>query len=62
MKDNDELPRFAIDVVSLALLLGVLADALPVVASVLTIVWTFIRICETETVKRVWRWWCGPRV
>ena len=57
MKDNDESAKFAIDVVSLTLLFGVLSDALPVIASVLTIVWTFLRICETDTVKRVWRWW-----
>lgn len=44
-----------VDVGSISLLAGVLADMLPAVAAVLTIVWTFIRIYETKTVQRILR-------
>lgn len=39
------------DLVSFATLLGSLVSMLPAVASVLTIVWTLIRIYETPTVQ-----------
>jgi hypothetical protein len=39
------------DVLSIATLLGSLASILPSVAAVLTIVWTGIRIYETDTVQ-----------
>lgn len=57
--NHDETAKFAIDLLSLTLLLGVLSDFLPVVASLLTIAWTAIRIAETETMRRLWRWWRG---
>lgn len=41
------------DLVSFAALLGSLVSMLPAVASVLTIVWTLIRIFETATVQAV---------
>lgn len=41
------------DGTSIAVLLGSLTDYLPAVAALLTIVWTGIRIWETETVQRV---------
>lgn len=43
------------DLVSFAALLGSLVSMLPAVASVLTIVWTVIRIYETPTVQRLFR-------
>jgi len=39
------------DVTSIGVLLGSLADILPHVAAIFTIVWTCIRIYETKTVQ-----------
>lgn len=43
------------DLLSIATLLGSLASLLPAVAAVLTIIWTAIRIYETDTVQRLLR-------
>lgn len=43
------------DVASVATLVGTLADFLPAVAAVFTIIWTAIRIWETDTVQGWWR-------
>lgn len=40
------------DVISIGALLGSLVQLLPSIAAVLTIVWTAIRIYETDTVQR----------
>lgn len=45
--------KHAVDAVSIAALLGSLISMLPAVASVLTIIWTLIRIYETATVQRM---------
>lgn len=50
----DELPgaaKASADVVSAGIVVGTIAELLPHVAALLTIVWTLIRIFETETVK-----------
>lgn len=44
------------DVVAAGLTVAVLAKWLPALAAFLTIVWTAIRIYETETVQRIVRW------
>ena len=44
--------KHALDALSLTALLGSLISVLPAVASILTILWTAIRIYETETVQR----------
>lgn len=52
----DHLPdglKFGIDALSFTALLGSLISVLPAVASLLTILWTAIRIYETETVQRL---------
>jgi hypothetical protein len=41
------------DLVSIATLLGSLASLLPAMAALLTIIWTAIRIYETDTVQRL---------
>ena len=41
------------DVLSITALLGSLIAVLPAVASLLTILWTAIRIYETQTVQRI---------
>jgi hypothetical protein len=51
--DLPEGARLAIDLLSLATLLGSLVNLLPAVAAALTIIWTAIRIYETETVQRL---------
>lgn len=47
--------KVAGDILSIATLLGSLASLLPAVAAILTIIWTAIRIYETDTVQRLLR-------
>jgi hypothetical protein len=54
---NDGL-KHLFDVLSIGLVLGTIVQALPAIAAGLSIVWTLIRIWETETVKR----WTGRAV
>lgn len=52
----DHIPdslKHAGDILSITALLGSLINVLPAVASILTILWTAIRIYETETVQRL---------
>ena len=51
--DIPEGIKAAGDILSIATLLGSLASLLPAVAAILTIIWTVIRIYETETVQRL---------
>jgi hypothetical protein len=53
---NDTI-KVAGDVVSLITVLGALAQLLPAVAALLTIVWTCFRIYETKTVQG----WLGKK-
>jgi hypothetical protein len=43
--------KHVIDSISVLTVVGTLADILPPIAALVTIVWTTIRILETETVK-----------
>lgn len=45
--------KLMLDALSFTALLGSLTSVLPAVASLLTILWTAIRIYETETVQRL---------
>jgi hypothetical protein len=45
------------DAVSIGVAIATVADWLPALAALLTIVWTTIRICETKTMQR----WLGRR-
>ena len=47
----DEATKHVIDFASIATVLGTLADMLPAIAAIFTIVWTAIRIYETKTVQ-----------
>jgi hypothetical protein len=47
----DEATKHIIDFASVLTVLGTLADMLPAIAAVFTIVWTAIRIYETKTVQ-----------
>ena len=57
MTDHDEATKYAIDALSFATVLGTIVNMLPAVAALFTIVWTAIRIYETDTVKR----WTGRK-
>ena len=47
----DEASKHLIDFASILTVLGTLADMLPAIAAIFTIVWTAIRIYETKTVQ-----------
>jgi len=53
MTDHDETAKYAIDALSVLTVLGTIVDILPAIAATFTIVWTAIRIYETETVQRL---------
>jgi len=57
MTEHDETVKYVIDGVSFLTVVGTLAEALPAVAAIFTIVWTAIRIWETKTVQR----WLGNK-
>ena len=50
-----ETTKHAVDAASMVTVLGTLVDFLPAVAAAFTIVWTLIRIWETETVQNIFR-------
>jgi hypothetical protein len=45
----DEASKHILDFASVVTVLGTLADMLPAIAAIFTIVWTAIRIYETKT-------------
>ena len=49
---KDEELVHVLDITSIGVLLGSLAEILPHVAAIFTIVWTCIRIYETKTVQK----------
>ena len=52
MKDHlNESTKHVIDGLSLVTVLGALVDLLPAVAALFTILWTGIRIYETDTIQ-----------
>ena len=55
MSDHDfnETAKLAGDAVSVAVTVATIAEWLPAVAALLTILWTMIRIYETRTVQRL---------
>ena len=56
-KDMPDSDKHLLDIVSIVTAVGTLTSFLPSIAAVLTIVWTGIRIYETETVQR----WLGRK-
>ena len=48
----DEASKYIVDALSFVTVLGTLADMLPSIAALFTIVWTSIRIYETRTVQK----------
>jgi hypothetical protein len=52
MKDHlSENTKYIIDFASVATVLGALVDVLPAIAAIFTIIWTGIRIYETDTIQ-----------
>jgi hypothetical protein len=51
MAMQHETAKAAGDAVSLVTVVGTLAEVLPAIAALLTIVWTLFRIFETDTVR-----------
>lgn len=53
MNDNHhEAAKQALDAASIVTVVGTLMEVLPAIAAAFTIVWTAIRIYETETVQK----------
>lgn len=50
-KEVPTLERHLIDIASVGTVVGTMTNALPAVAALLTVLWTVIRIWETETVR-----------
>lgn len=48
-----ETGKMILDALSVVTVIGTLVDMLPSIAAVFTIVWTGIRIWETNTVQRI---------
>ena len=53
MSTQTESVKHAVDAVSIVTVVGTLMEILPAVAALFTIVWTAIRIYETDTVQRL---------
>ena len=53
MSDHHETAKHFIDALSIVTVVGTLVEMLPSIAAVFTIVWTGIRIWETETVQNL---------
>jgi hypothetical protein len=51
MEHMSESAKHVGDAVSIVTVVGTLAQILPSIAAIFTIVWTFIRILETDTVR-----------
>ena len=51
MTDHHETTKYIVDVLSVITVLGTIVNMLPAVAAIFTIIWTAIRIYETETVQ-----------
>ena len=49
----DEASKHLMDVFSVVTVLGTLADMLPSIAALFTIIWTGIRIFETKTIQKL---------
>ena len=53
MTEHSETAKHVVDALSIITVIGTLADMLPSIAALFTIVWTAIRIWETPTVQRL---------
>ena len=53
MSNSHETTKNVVDALSIMTVVGTLVEMLPSVAAIFTIVWTAIRIWETETVQNL---------
>ncbi len=53
MSDSHETVKHAVDALSILTVVGTLVEMLPSIAAVFTIIWTGIRIWETETIQNL---------
>jgi len=53
MSDHSETTKHVVDALSILTVVGTLVEMLPSIAALFTIVWTGIRIWETETVQNI---------
>jgi hypothetical protein len=53
MEHISETGKHVGDAVSIVTVVGTLAQVLPSIAAIFTIVWTSIRIYETETIQKI---------
>jgi hypothetical protein len=53
MAFEHETAKTAGDVLSIATVVGTLAEVLPAIAALFTIIWTAVRIYETDTVQKL---------
>lgn len=51
MTENHETAKHIVDALSVVTVLGTLSEMLPSIAALFTIVWTGLRIWETDTVQ-----------
>lgn len=54
---EDDIGKQLLDVLSVATVVGALMDMLPSIAALFTIIWTGLRIWETDTVRA----WTGRK-
>jgi hypothetical protein len=54
--DHNETAKHVVDAISVATVIGTLAQVLPAIAASFTIIWTAIRIYETKTVQSILKW------
>ncbi len=53
MTEHHDATKHIVDALSVATVVGTLMEMLPAIAAVFTIVWTAIRIYETDTVQKL---------
>lgn len=56
MSSEEQIAKSVVDVASASTVLATLADQLPAWAALFTIIWTTLRIYETETVRGFIKW------
>jgi FtsH-binding integral membrane protein len=57
MTEHHETLKTALDAASIVTVIGTFMNALPAIAALFTIVWTGIRIYETDTVQKMITAW-----
>jgi hypothetical protein len=53
MAFEHETAKTTVDAISIVTVVGTLAEVLPAVAALFTIIWTALRIFETDTVQKL---------